>query len=218
MQTHVTSNRQAYAEWWGSSTIILAVLGMLAVHAPARIKLIGLFSIAIGLLAGFASRYLAMMWGLSPTKSLMVSVGIMLLALQIGVGVGTWQRHLRVLDADKEANPVLAQMALQREQVLAARTEDGSDERKLQQEMLQSIESNERMLLDEIDRERRFGHYLEQRLSTIGALTPPWPAVIWSAEILLGTAAGLWIFRRTFQSSNADDNVTLKHDEKGIAQ
>ncbi len=218
MQIKETSNRQSLAGWWGSSTILLAILGMLGVHAPARIKLIGLFAVAIGLLGGFILRYLAVLWGLRSTKSLIMTVAVMLLALQIGIVVGAWQRQVRLLDAGTQANPILAQLALQREQVLAGRTEVGSEERKLQDEMLQSIDNNERMFLDDIEQERRFAWYLQQRLSGFGALTPPWPTLVWSLEVLIGTVAGVWLFRRMFQSPISESNNQLKEIEKGIVQ
>ncbi|MEX1228783.1 MAG: hypothetical protein WEB58_01005 [Planctomycetaceae bacterium] len=189
-------SKLAGVEWLVSSAIAATVIGIVAMHLPPRVKLLGLFAVMVGLLAGGSLKFLMRLWGLRPHKFGTGIATVLLLALQAGIGYGTWSRQAAVLDKQNAAHPILQQMAMQKLKLSQTKTEEGSQERKHQQEMIQSIENNERLLLDELEYERSFGRYLQKRLSAVGMFSAPWPAVVWSMEILAGAGAGVWLFCR----------------------
>src|SRR5262245_14226622 len=76
-----------FAQWFLGSCLGLTILALGAVHAPARIKLLGLFSIAFGMIAGLGMGSLAQSLGLDRSRTLVVVAFVSILAALVGVTV-----------------------------------------------------------------------------------------------------------------------------------
>ncbi|MDA0833528.1 MAG: hypothetical protein O3A29_09610 [Planctomycetota bacterium] len=183
------STKVSIVEWLISSVLALTVIGIVAVNLPARVKLLGWFAIAVGLLAGGVLRYLQKTWGLSPGRRWTILAAVLIVTLQSGIGVGTWWRQAAILDKQNESHPILQQLQSSR-----IDAEAGGEESHDQQEMLQY----ERLLREDLARERSFERYLQKRLTAVGSFDRPWPALVWCLEVLAGTFAGTYIFCRPF--------------------
>lgn len=161
-----------YLQWVGLCVVGLTALTLLAAHAPGRIRLLVLFAIVLGALCGWGMSRAAEWLGIAP-KSIVATglAGVLLAAAQVGLTLESWR--LYVEDRRKEYFEDTKKGLLKplHEQVV---------------EKLRPI----------FERETTFAAYLEHRVKNLGEWESPWPAVFWAVEILLGTAAGIVVFRR----------------------
>jgi hypothetical protein len=175
-----SSRRSAWIQWFFLAFLGTAILTVVAVHAPARIKLIGLFSIAFGMVVGFGLGILARSLGLTRnTASVMTIVGVIAAGL-VGMTVES-HRLWSAKEWDAFQKSPAGQMAMR-----TARSEQAPDDLKA------SVQES-------IDRQReslQFRSYLTRRISTTGNWKEPWPLIFWLAEIALASTAGSWAFCR----------------------
>lgn len=191
------SNKKAGVEWTVSAAIAVTVIGIVGIQLPPRVKLLGLFAIVVGLFAGVMLRFLMQIWNLPPHRLRTAVATVLILTVQVGMGVGAWYRQAAILDEQNESHPILQQLEAEKLKLVQHDAEGEPDESEERQKTLQSIDEFERSLREDLERERSFGRYLQKRLSAVGVFDPPWPAVFWIAEVLAGTCAGVWTFRRT---------------------
>lgn len=169
-------------QWLLASTGAVAGLAVLAVHAPNRIKLLGLFAVAIGFLEGYGIGQFAQ-HGRVPSRRL---VGLAAFAIIVAGQIGaTWEAHRlydRTLREQYRADPTA---------LFAGRVgfEPGSA-------MAEILQETRRERAERLDRLTSLSAYLKHRVSAVGSWSQPWPAVLWGAEILIAGAAGTWIALR----------------------
>ena len=165
--------------------IVGAGLSIAAAHAPARIRLLGLFSLGFGLLVGWLASQLAQRLR-SPVGPVdLVVIGIVTFASLIA---STWQTF-RLEPEPKTETP-------QHPIVVAVMNEM----RKKEGMSLEDLPEPTLMTPRPID---RFRQYLARRIQTLGEWSSPWPEVFWGCEALIGTAGAIWIARRPRRQESA---------------
>lgn len=168
--------------WLVVSLLGLALAALAAAWAP---KMVGLFLIGFGLLAGAVSGTLARAFqvrgrAVVPLSALLITtslVGLTLRTHQI------WAERTRAIIQSNDAPPVL---------LPPSESLEG-----LPDDIRRTFESAAVAQRPDL----RFPAYLKDRTSPLGTWPWPWPALFWGAEIVAGTAAGTWLARRLAAAS-----------------
>ncbi|MBL8849485.1 MAG: hypothetical protein JNG89_07370 [Planctomycetaceae bacterium] len=169
-------------KWLVAVTLAVWGLSTLTGQLPPRARLLLLLSIAFGLLAGWGVRVLADEFKVSPSRPLAAVVCLLTVAGLVNVAWTAYRQMSAAARAITDADP---------QQLLALRVLESSQN---DDPTMQRRFREERARLQPI-----FADYLADRLSRLGRPEPPWPIVIWIAEILLGGFAAGWMFRRHVQ-------------------
>lgn len=184
------------AVWLASCFAAAAILGLLAAHAPLRIRLIGLFPIAVGVFAGVVFSHISVRQQRKARSAAIVGCILSLLML-IGA---TLESHRTF------ANQVRAATNEAADKVLLSTMQKGD----LKPGADASTKAAE--LLQDAARERdasaaSIPAYLQHRLSGIGKFEQPWPIVVWIVETLLGAAACGIMIRQCLSSHTRHEHA-----------
>jgi hypothetical protein len=166
--------------WLPIAVILTTAMSVAAAHVPSRVRLIGLFSVAFGLMLGWL---LVQLNGkLNANLPVKFIAGIAAVLTLLGLVGSTWQ--LCRLDAQNRAPSANESLALKMmEQMKSQMPIDG-----------QQKDSPSNSLSEELD--TSFRGYLSRRIRKLGHWSSPWPEVIWGTELLAGAAASFWIASR----------------------
>lgn len=173
------------------SWLILFVLGagtisLVAVYLPPRVKMLGLFAIAQGLLIGWLAAWLAIQFGLRRVSRILGCTVVFLVILcgQIGTGVESF-RVYRSADEDRvfAKNPKLA--------ALLKNLSGDAKSANTVADLRKTVGLN-------------FADYLQFRVSELKIQSRRWATVFWISEIVLGSLAGTWFFRRIAPAARLD--------------
>lgn len=168
--------RRAWLPWLVVSLLGLSLAALAAAWAP---KMVGLFLLGFGVLAGALLGMLARAFqvrgrAVIPLSALLIAaslVGLTLRAHQI------WAERTKTILQGNGAPPVL-----------------------LPSESLESLPDNVRRTFESAAAARRpdlsFTGYLRDRTNPLGGWPATWSVIFWGAEIVLGTAAGAWLVSR----------------------
>ena len=170
--------------WLAAGALLAVAAGGVAAHLSGRVKLIGLFAVAFGVLCGWGQRELAGRLGVRRARPVTV-LGALLVLAGLLVFSGESFRLYR-LDRAREfaGNPVgLAAAQMQ------AR---GGVPPEVAEEFARAARARRAKLAEE----SRFSAFAAYRIRQFAAWPAPWPVVFWGGEVLLGTAAGAWILAR----------------------
>ena len=172
--------------WLVAVVLVLSAIGIVAAHVPTRVKLLGLFSVAVGWVMGAASSAFAKAMRLSVTPQIVLAVGVLTL-----VALAASAQQAFLLDAASRAvSPREQQMALnlmrQMEQdsggeITAAPVGSATDQ---------------------------FRQYLARRVRQLGAWPSPWPELFWVIELLAGGVAAMWGLRSGVRPGKGQPAVT----------
>lgn len=148
-----------------AALIATAALALVAAHAPARIRLLGLYSLAFGLLNALIQTRLAAMLNVRVNSTVVALIALTTFAGLVGSFCQTVALQPTIKPPDANFHPVAA--------LVAARMGEAAPK-------------------DEIP---MFGDrvhtYLIRRVSLLGDWSSPWPEVFWGGELLLGTAGAV---------------------------
>jgi hypothetical protein len=172
--------------WLTVSVLGLVVFVVIAAHAPARIRLLGLFTLGFGLLAGAGLGWLSGEFHLKPNRKLAC---LMFVFVFLGISGMFWESHrsyverLRKiydqphLDRPNPEKPV----SMGKAAILAQATEALREARRKKF----AVES-------------LFSTYLVRRtqFGKRPAWTDPWPVVLALGELIIGSICGAWMFLR----------------------
>jgi len=161
--------------WMLACCFCVGVLAVMAAHAPARVRLIGLFSVGFGLFVGWLTTRLAQLFEVRPARATIIMLAASLTL--VGLVATTWQTfRLDELTQVKSSEEELAAKLMRefdRQQGIA--TPDLTPSSSLQ----------------------RFRGYLTRRVRQLGRWPSPWPELFWCGEcISAGIAAG-WFAQRS---------------------
>ena len=174
MTTPSEASATRFPSWLAASIAGLTLLAVAASYAPLKLRLIGLFAIGFGLVAGAVAGRLAARLGVRPCKFAVTCAGLLTALTLAGSTLLTWQmqsRELRELHS-APAPPI-----------------PGAEEYPVQQELQEQATAERERVLDQ---RTRFSTFLQQRLAAFSTLTEPWPAVVWACELALAAVAGAW--------------------------
>ena len=165
--------------WVTACCLSSGVLAMLAAHAPARVRLIGLFAVGFGLIVGWMAVRLAQVFEARPTRPTMFSLAASF-AL-VGFVAMTWQTFR--LDE-------LTQIKTKEEE-LAAR-------------LMREFDRQQGIVTPDLTRSsslQRFRGYLTRRVSQLGRWPSPWPELFWWGECVSASVAAGWFAQRSVSDS-----------------
>jgi hypothetical protein len=182
----------------------LTALTLAAAHAPGRIRLLGLFAVAFGAVCGWGLARGAAYFAVTvmpvdsslkrkqrndnsrPSLALQASimrlviVGVLIAAAETGLTLESWR--LYVVELRKLYDPEASTEAV------------GGGQPFVPDSLLKQAREERQQVLVE---KSRFAAYLQHRVKELGDWSAPWPAVFWLGELLLGTAAGVVVFRQS---------------------
>lgn len=193
---HVPTPRRGIP-WWLTGAVLVAALAIAGANAPARMKWIGLFAVAFGLLAGGMLGLLArsaggtVSWKAALLAGLLIAGGEVLMAVEAHrIYVAQYEMRFR---RDQEK-----MMAAGLPSGTQPKTEnDGSDDFSDRvSRSLQSLHERSELLDQVLAENTRFSTYLQLRVSALGSWPSPWPLVFWIGEVIAGSLSGVWLFRR----------------------
>ena len=175
--------------WLVTSVAAIAALALAAAHAPPRIRLIGLFSIAFALLVGWLLGRLAERLDAHPSRGLIGTIAVFLsIAGLIGA---TWEAfRLELSRRPKSPNDAIAERLIEQMKT---------------QTKLPPFENREQSAL------LAFRRYLSGRIRQLGEWSSPWPEVFWISELVTAAAASYWMAtgrRRSFTRTSKNHKAT----------
>lgn len=166
------------------AAVVAAGLGLLAAHAPARVRLLGLFSIGFGLLTGWLLAGLAAQLHQRIGR---VQLVIIALATLAGLITGVCRTvMLQPANPKADAHPVAEMVEAQ----LRKPTETGPSTPPPPILSIPKLETGPRPFAD------RLQTYLSRRVEMLGVWPTPWPELFWGLELALGVAGAIWIAAR----------------------
>lgn len=177
-------------QWLVAAGACVAVLSIVAVHLPARIKLIGLFAVVFGGLAGWVVGELAKLNRIHQPVLLLPLSMALIVAGQVGMA---WEAHRLRADevrAKATADPAGAMLS----QFLHQQPETEA-ERNAYEILRKEFQAAQDQRRQQLAHSTSFASYLAQRTAALKFKTP-WPQVFWCVEVLLGGLAGVWAVRR----------------------
>jgi hypothetical protein len=174
------SARSSFAAWIVACVVATTALSLVAAHAPARVRLIGLFSLAFGLLVGWFVAWLAVKLDAKSSRPVIcVAAAIFTLGGLIGC---TWETfRLEELRRPRSANEELGLRLIE------------------QMKMQNTGDQNEHF---DLSTTTAFRKYLTLRIRQIGNWPRPWAEVFWISELIAGTFASVWFSNRIVNSVN----------------
>ena len=177
------------AQWFVMAAAAVAGLSFAAVTAPPRLKLLGLFAIALGALAGWIAGRLAR-WREVWQPRMVAAVTFLL----IGAGlVGTTlENHRRYAAAMRPTYAIDPKMAilmrtLERPPGRGEKGSRGDDP------FLKAADEHQQAPAERTT----LTAYLRHRVRPLGNWSTAAAISLWVAEVLAGSAAGAWVARRT---------------------
>jgi hypothetical protein len=179
------TRRNGWFSWLMLFLLATAAISLLAVYLPSRVKMLGLYAIGLGLLAGWLAARLAETFHVTRTKSAVTCaiVFVVIAAGQMGMAVESYRVYRTAEERALAANPKRA-AALQMLQSLNL-PDDAKSEQAVA-DVRKTIGTNGTTFVD----------FLQYRVSQIGIQSRRVATVFWVVELVLGGAAGTWIFRR----------------------
>lgn len=175
----------------GLVVTIVAVLVLvgLAAEAPAGLRKIGLFSLAIGIGIGWITSSFGRHFGTSRRVMLAITP-VLIVAGLIYVAIRTHSQFVTLQRAAEREHP----------------------EQSLPTPMLETIAANdpqtaEMLELENAAREPDFSRYLAVRTRPLGEWTSPWPLIFWICELVLAAGTGTFVVSRRLTSAGRDDSA-----------
>ena len=180
----VSGRAWALSRWLAAGAVFLTAWTLVCAHAPSRIKLIGLFALAYGLLAGLVLKHLARLAGLRPSWQLPALTFVLVAAGQVGLALESHRLYAAEVQRNIESDKSRAALALM---LQTSEPPADPESRALFDDMRQTLGAPS---------QTRFADYLQHRLSSLGNWPAPWPEVIWCLEIAASAAAAAWLASR----------------------
>ena len=161
-----------WLSWLARAALVVLALSIAAAQAPARVKLLGLFSVAVGCAMGAVSAVLTRPHPNRVSWRWLLALGSMAFA---GLTGSTWLAFRA--DAASQAKSPQQQMAATMMKQMAR---DSGGE--IDSAPTASVVND-------------FRWYLTRRVRQLGKWSSPWPELFWSLEMLAGSVAAAWCFQ-----------------------
>ena len=178
------ASRSATLAWLTACLLSITALSLAAAHAPPRIRLVGLFSVAFGLFVGKLLVLLAAQFEAHPSRrAIVVLASILSFAGLIG---STWETaRLEEVRRIQSGNEGVAARLIE-EFVMRI---DHAD---------QDVSDSSAMAV--------FRRHLIRRIRQLGEWKSPWPEILWLAELIAAVAASGWMSSRSLWTDSRSSN------------
>ncbi|GAB4137533.1 MAG: hypothetical protein Tsb009_05130 [Planctomycetaceae bacterium] len=198
------NSRWRFAVWLLTSLAGIALLAFLAAHAPARVRLLGLFALGFGMLLGALLAWLMVEFQVPGSRRLSGLAAILIALGMMGMVAESYRVYVwrlctlydqPVLDVSSNEKPLTAQNAKALGPVM-----------KFIREARQ----------EKLAEESRFVRYVERRtqINQQPAWEMPWPWVLLIGECVAGFLAGTWVFHVLSRRLQADIVESVKNEKK----
>lgn len=199
-----SSNIAGFAQWLVIGAAGVALVFVIAVEVPQRFKKPVLFFVGLESVAAWGLGRWGAARGIPPTKRFAIAVAAILAASSVLMSIKTHRDGVKAMRAQKQwqastGDPISENF---KQFLLTVPEGETEQERARRLEMLADVERGEAMRRERLEY-LTFSGYLSSRVpKEWGKWNPPWPAVFWGAEILLGSTLGAWIALWTLRSQS----------------
>jgi hypothetical protein len=185
--------------------ILMTALSLLAVHLPERLKLILVYAVVYGLVAGAMLSTLAVKTGLTVNRSILLTIVILTIA---GQGLVLYLSHQRYQAATLRQFK-LDQTTLVIDRMFATgEPPEDPQARKEYDQVLEQFQAAKKERQEKKEHLLKISSYLEHRISPVAQLHAPWPLLFWLVELTLCCVAAVWASRQVTQPAALDSELT----------
>jgi hypothetical protein len=186
--------------------LVLTGLAIIAAHAPPRVRLLGLFPVAHGLIAGWLLTQVAAGVRRQTSRGATLLATALIAASLLGT---TFESH-RMFAAKVRAQFTAAATDLLDGKWLSqlsagATAKERAEFERVKQDLAKARRDRRRLLSDRSS----FRDYLGHRVLALGVWRSPWPQLLWACEILLATTAGTFLFHKGGGDIDATSSESL---------
>ncbi|WP_417391592.1 hypothetical protein [Gimesia sp.] len=199
------SSKSSFFQWFCIGLVLITALSILAVHLPERLKLLLVFAVVYGLIAGGLLTSLAVKLDVPVKRSLLVSI---LCLTVFGQSLVLYLSHQRYKEA------TLQQFKLDKTSLMLNRMMQGEppsdpESRKQYDQVLKQFEAAKQERQDKEQQLLAVSSYLQHRISSVARVEAPWPQLFWTIELVLSCLAAIWA---SIQVSHPVSSVSLPEE------
>jgi hypothetical protein len=194
--------------WLATGGVGVAILFAASVHTPQEWKRLGLYSVALGALAGWGLGQWALLRKIRPSFVVIGLTWTLILAGEALAAVQTHRAALKPERAELKPEQIERDMMTEGMREYFTREPEGltTEERERWLKDRAEFERGEERLRDELEARRvhrSFYGYLANRIpKEWGKWSYPWPAVFWGGEVLLASTLGAWLAAWTLRAGS----------------
>ncbi|HAH45768.1 hypothetical protein [Gimesia sp.] len=194
------SSKSSFFQWFCIGLVLITALSILAVHLPERLKLLLVFAVVYGLIAGGLLTSLAVKLDVPVKRSLLVSI---LCLTVFGQSLVLYLSHQRYKEA------TLQQFKLDKTSLMLNRMMQGEpptdpESRKQYDQVLKQFEAAKQERQDKEQQLLAVSSYLQHRISSVARVEAPWPQLFWTIELVFSCLAAIWA---SLQVSHPDSSI-----------
>lgn len=204
-----SSARQPIVGWLVVGIAGVGLLFVGSVHLPDTIKVPGLFPVILALIAGFGLGFLGNSMQIRPAATIAVLAWMTIAGGEVVSTVKTNRdrvSYLRTLREWQDLSGNSIEEAFRRAlEEPSSRTEES---KKRDQETREQLEFGETYRKERLSRLTFYGFLKERIPKAWGKWSYPWPAVLWGAEVVIGSTLGAWLAMFTLRNAAPRAPVT----------
>lgn len=208
---HQPNQKASFIQWLIIATVLITALSLLAVHLPERLKLLLVYAVVYGLISGGVLTTLAIKFGLSVKKTLILVIVCLTILGQSLVLYLSHQRYremtLKQFKADQTSFAI--------DRVIA--TSEPPEDPKARKDYEQVLKQIREAKTERRKREKdllKISSYLKHRISAIANLKAPWPHLFWFIELILCCLAVIWASRQVVRSDSNNTSTEKSIESK----
>jgi len=169
-------SRSTLIGWLAAGILCVGAFSLFCVHAPPRLKLLGLFAVAHGVVSGWILAQLARSFGIRDRRRLTLAAFAVIFAAQIGMAAESHRVRVEQFRTQQASDPSSLTAALRIEQAPPPDDPEAFAQWRQMREPVREMTT--------------FAAYLRHRFSALGPLEGPWPWLVWIAELVAAGIAG----------------------------
>lgn len=179
------------ASWLLAGSLLVAIVAWASIHAPPRVKILGLFAVVTGGAAGWLLGRSARSLGVLDRRAVVPLAFVMVAAGQVGVGIGAHHVWADGIRRQYQVDP----SGLLTGQIAAPESvsSDPEQQARYEQVLADYFEQHRDERADTLARITRFEAYLQHRVSVLPVWFHSWAGLFWGLEIVLAGLAGAWV-------------------------
>lgn len=205
VQSESPGSRSGFLSWLIISLVLMTALSLLAVHLPERLKLILVYAVVYGLVAGAMLSTLAVKTGLTVNRAILLTIVSLTIA---GQGLVLYLSHQRYQAATLRQFK-LDQTTLVIDRMFATgEPPEDPQARKEYDQVLEQFQAAKKERQEKKEHLLKISSYLEHRISPVAQLNAPWPLLFWLVELTLCCVAAVWASRQVTQPAALDSAPT----------
>jgi hypothetical protein len=195
----------AFWRWLTVGAVAVVLFFQMSVHLPQSAKLPGVLLIALGAAAGWGLGRWGVYMNVAPTRAVAISTWLCLGLGAVSATGKTYRDGLQIMRAQKQWQEFLPDPITDhlRNYVNRQSENESPEDAERRRQMRAELERG-----DALHRQRQeyltFSGFLANRIpKEWGRWQPPWPAVFWGTEVLVGSTLGAWITLNTLRTASS---------------